>query len=87
MVLACNFALFDLHQRIYLIDADNQEQKEVGISSMENLAFTLAELCNKYSCNHIHLFGNGNYGMNLAEDINHYALNKYGMRDIIIEVN
>ena len=87
MILTCNFALFDLHQRIYLIDTDSQEQKEVAISSMEDLAFTLATLCDKYSCNRIHLFGNENYGMNLAEDINHYALNKYGIRNIIIEVN
>lgn len=79
--IICHFTLFDLHQKVYY------KNDVVAISTNEDLGENIANLCNKYNCNKVHLYGNEEYAAGIIEDIHIYSGTKYGINNIEIEVN
>ena len=85
-VIYCDVFLFELHQKVYLLDTETDESKIISICSIENLFEELFSLCNKYQVSNIHLFGNEAYLMPLAEKVIKNNQTQY-VKSINIEVN
>lgn len=85
-VIYCDVFLFELHQKVYLLDTETDESKIISICSIENLFEELFSLCNKHQVSNIHLFGNEAYLMPLAEKVIKNNQTQY-VKSINIEVN
>lgn len=86
-IIYCNFHLFELHQRIYIVDLeDTTSPKEIAISNMESLGETISQMCNKYSIDIVHLFGNSQWAFEISKEINSNQLTNYN-KSIQVEVN
>lgn len=82
----CNLFLFDLYQRINIVDEKGQKN-EIATVNINNLGETIVDICNKYNISRVHLIGSENYISSVVEDINSYSLTKYNNNNITIEVN
>lgn len=83
--LICSFNLYDLHQRITLIE--NQDTHDVCICTLDEIGVKMAELCDKYDVDHVHLFGPAIYAEKLVKDIIEKNITLYNNKPIDIEVN
>ena len=83
--IICNISMFELHQKVFLVE--NESNKEIAITSLEDLNINLVENCRKYNTSNIHLYGNEDYIKPLIEEILTYNESKYGYNEINIEVN
>ena len=80
----CPFSLFDLHQKVYLVD--NSVTREICISTMDNLEEDIVKMCVKYDVNRVLLKGNKEYGSAMAEGIHRTGIVYYNTNDIEVEV-
>ena len=55
--LICSFSMFDLSQKVRLIDTDENVDEIISVTSMETMPSDLSELSHIYNCNNIHLIG------------------------------
>lgn len=86
MTIICNIQMFDLHQKIYLLD-ENGEQKEIGTAvALNQLPEKIIELCSAYKIHNVHLFGMDAYAKATANQIQSYNQNSFNYF-INIEVN
>ena len=86
-VIYCNFHLFELHQRIYMIDLEaSVSPKEIAISTLESLGEIISQMCDKYSIDTVHLFGNSDTALEISKEINSKQLTNYN-KSIKVEVN
>lgn len=83
--LICNFNLYDLHQRITLVE--NNDTHDVAICTLDNIGTEMANMCNRYDVNHVHLYGPAVYAEKLVRDIIKQNKLLYSNRAIDIEVN
>ena len=88
-IIYCNYNLFDLHQGIYIHDPKEPGVvTKVAITTLDNLGYTIAEMCDKYDIYKVRLFGSQAHAESIVDDIQTYALNKYSNKNAIeIEVN
>lgn len=82
----CELHLFDLHQKIYMIDTDVGMTNEIGAATMEELPECISAISNETGCRKVLLSGNSVLGMALAEDIVAYSKKNYNWNDHDIEV-
>lgn len=79
--IICNIHLFELHQNIYFND------KQIAITSLDNLNEMIPLMCDKYNTYHVHLLGNEEYIDGLIQNIEHEQTTKYNNNKIEFEVN
>lgn len=84
--ILCNLFLFDLYQRVIVVDEKGQKN-EIATVNINNLGETIVDICNKYNVNKVRLIGSESYINNVVEDINSYSITKYNNNNITIEVN
>ena len=84
--IICTVSMFDLHQRVKLINEDGQE-KDIAITTLGDLAETITDCAMKYATPNIHLFGYDSYLSNVVKNIKKYALARYSQESIHVEVN
>lgn len=83
----CPIHLFDLHQKIYIIDNTKDENSKcVAITTVEELPRTLADVCANRGAQKILLDGNKEYGKFISSTILEQAKTKYNLNNIEIEV-
>ena len=82
----CELHLFDLHQRVYIIDTETGDKECVAIASMEELPEVISAISNEKSINHVYLAGNSVLGKAVSEDITTYSKIHYNWNNIIVEV-
>lgn len=84
--ILCNIFMFDLHQRIVLVDEEGS-MKEIGVTNLDNLSEMIADLCTKYQINKVRLIGNKKYANETAKEICLHSVTKYGNHYVEVEVN
>ena len=83
----CDIHLFDLHQRVFMMDTEAPDSSVcVAISTVAKLPETLATLSATKNVDTIVLQGNKEYGKFISKEIKEYALNNYNKNNIEIEV-
>jgi hypothetical protein len=84
--LYCDVHLFDLHQRVYVVNTDTGLKKEVAICTFEDLP----EIINGVGINKkiykVILSGNRAANEELAENITQFAKNYYNEKIMEVEV-
>lgn len=86
-IIYCNLVLYELHQKIYLIDLDkNEERQVVSLTTTENLSKEILYICNKYQVSDVYLFGNETYLSKIVEEIQPNNQTEY-IKSINVEVN
>lgn len=84
--ILCNIFMFDLHQKIIFVN-EAGEMKEVAIANLDNLDEIIADICETYAVNKVHLTGNKEYANAVAKSICSNGVSKYGNNYIEVEVN
>lgn len=82
----CELHLFDLHQRVYIVDAETGDKECVAIAPMEELPEVISAISNEKSIHHVYLAGNSVLGNAVSEDITTYSKIHYNWNNIIVEV-
>ena len=85
--LICSFSMFDLSQKVRLIDTDENVDEIISVTSMETMPSDLSELSHIYNCNNIHLIGLESVANVLAQEICETSIKNYSNNNINIEVN
>lgn len=84
--IICNFSMFTLNQEVLLLEDENTSPKVIANSTISELPFAIAGMCDEHDINNVLLFGNKEYGERLAEDICKVGALKYSNEKIIVEV-
>ena len=82
----CELHLFDLNQKVYIVDLDTGEKECMAIATMETLPEVISAVSNEKKINHIYLAGNSVLGNAVSEDIIAYSKMNYNWNNIIVEV-
>ena len=82
----CELHMFDLHQRVYIIDTDTGDKECVAITTMEGLPEVISALSSEKKINHVYLSGNSVFCNAVSEDITTYSKIHYNWNNIIVEV-
>lgn len=78
--------MFDLHQRVYVMDIDSGDKECVAITTMEGLPETISAISNEKKINKVVLSGNSVFGTALSKDIINYSKINYNWNNIEVEV-
>lgn len=82
----CELHLFDLNQKVYIVDTDTGEKECMAIATMETLPEVISAVSNEKKINHVYLAGNSVLGNAVSEDIVAYSKMNYNWNNIIVEV-
>ena len=82
----CELHLFDLNQKVYIVDTDTGEKECMAIATMETLPEVISAVSNEKKINHVYLAGNSVLGNAVSEDIIAYSKMNYNWNNIIVEV-
>lgn len=67
--IICNFNLYDLHQKIYMIDKENSHIKELAVTTIENFPQDIIDACRREDVYDIHLYGSKDYAEGIKQSI------------------
>ena len=84
--LYCELHLFNLDQRIYIVDPESGYTEQVAIATMEELPEVLSAISDSKHISKIWLCGNSVFGQAIKEDILSYTKQHYSWNNIEIEV-
>ena len=84
--LMCVFNLYDVNQKVHLMDPEAKEARQVADVPVADLAHTLADLTEVYDVNSIKLYGCKSYGEIFPKSILEYIKTKYNKTNVEIEV-
>ena len=82
----CELHLFDLHQKVYILDTETGDKECVAIAPMEELPQVISAISNEKEVNKVYLAGNSVFAAMLAEDIVEYSKRNYSWNNIEVEV-
>lgn len=82
----CELHLFDLNQKVYIVDTDTGEKECVAMTTMEDLPEVISAISNEKKIGHVYLSGNSVLGNAVSEDIVAYSKMNYNWNNIIVEV-
>lgn len=82
----CELHIFDLHQRVYIIDTDTGDKECVAVTTMEGLPEVISAISNEKQIKHVLLSGNSVFGNAVSEDIITYSKRNYSWNNMIVEV-
>lgn len=85
--IVCNFNLFDLHQNVYLINPEENVNRHIAITNLEDLGKVIAEMCTNNNATKIHLYGNASFAQAIIRDIDIHSGSAYSKNIIEVEVN
>lgn len=84
--IVCEIHLFDLHQRVFLVDTETNEKNWIAIAMIDSIPETVSALCDKQKVYSVTLTGNKEYNNTLSKDILEYSRTHYNNNSIEIEV-
>ena len=82
----CELHMFDLHQRVYIVDTETGEKECLAITTMEELPEVISAISNEKNVHHVYLAGNSVLSNLVSEDIVAYSKRHYSWNNIIVEV-
>lgn len=82
----CELHLFDLYQKIYMVDPETGDKTILGQTIMEELPATITAIGHERGLHKVLLSGNSILGQALAEDIVTYGKQHYNWNDHEMEV-
>ena len=82
----CELHLFDLHQKVYIVDIETGDKECVAIAPMEELPQVISAISNEKDVHHVYLAGNSVLGNTVSEDIITYSKRNYSQNNIKVEV-
>ena len=82
----CELHMFDLHQRVYVVDTETGEKECLAITTMEELPEVISAISNEKNVHHVYLAGNSVLSNLVSEDIVAYSKRHYSWNNIIVEV-
>ena len=83
--ISCNLNLFALDHVVYL--HDGEEVRTLGVITMDDAAFALAEFCHQEQVDKVHLIGIQAQLKPIVEDIIILSSTKYNNSNLVVEVN
>lgn len=84
-VIYCRINLFDMDQKIYLVNGENE--KEIAKAPLDHLDGTLVALCHDKDVYNVHLFGLQDFVIDIAKAINKTEDLMFSQNRIQVEVN
>ena len=78
--------MFDLHQQVFILDAENNNKTCVAITTMEQLPEVISALSNEKNISKVVLSGNSIFSAAVSEDILAYSKKHYSWNNIEVEV-
>lgn len=84
--IVCEINLFDLHQRVFLINSETKEKKCIATVMIDSVPEAISALCNNQKVYSVTLTGNREYNNTLSKDILEYSRTHYNNNSIEIEV-
>ena len=84
--ILCEINLFDLHQRIFLVNSETKEKECIATTMINSIPQTVSALCNNQKIYSVVLTGNKEYNNTLSKDILEYSRTHYSNNLIEIEV-
>lgn len=82
----CELHMFDLHQRVYVVDPETGIRECVAITTMEGLPEVISAISNEKKLDKVILSGNSIFGAAVSEDIIAYSKKNYNWNNIEVEV-
>ena len=82
----CELHLFDLNQKVYIVDPETGNKEPVAITTMEGLPEVISAISDNRGVNKVILTGNSVFGEAIAQDIIEYSKRNYSWNDIKVEV-
>lgn len=82
----CELHMFDLHQKVYIVDIDTGDKECVAMAPMEELPEVISAISNEKKIDHVYLSGNSVFGKAVSEDILAYSKMNYSKNNIVVEV-
>lgn len=84
--IVCEIHLFDLHQRVFLVDSETKEKKCIATAMIDSIPEIVSALCDNRKVYSVVLTGNKEYNNTLSKDILEYSRTHYSNNLIEIEV-
>jgi hypothetical protein len=82
----CELHIFDLHQKVYIIDTVTGNKECIAITTLEELPEVINAICDSRDIHKVWLSGNSIFGTAIKEDVLAYAKQHYSWNDIEVEV-
>ena len=82
----CELHMFDMNQKICIIDTDTNEMEYVSMATMEELPEIISATCDNKNLDKVVLTGNSVYCSAVAEDIITFSKMHYGKNNLEVEV-
>ena len=82
----CELHIFDLHQKVYIIDTATGNKECIAITTLEELPEVINAISDSEKVHKVLLAGNNVFSVTLSEDIVNYAKTHYSWNNIEVEV-
>lgn len=82
----CELHIFDLHQRVYIVDTATGNKECIAITTLEELPEVINAISDSEKVHKVLLAGNSVFSATLSEDIVNYAKTHYSWNNIEVEV-
>ena len=82
----CEIHMFDLNQKICIVDSDTGASDCIAITTLEELPEVISAICDSQKIFNVSLSGNSVYSAAVAEDLLTYSKKHYSWNDIKVEV-
>lgn len=82
----CELHMFDLHQRVYVVDPTTGDKECVAIAPMEELPEVISAISSEKQIHKVMLSGNSIFGAAMGEEIVAYSKKNYNWNNVEVEV-
>ena len=82
----CELHMFDLNQRIFIVDPETGYKEQVAMVPMEELPEVISAISSEQHINQVLFAGNSIFGEAVSEDVVTYSKLNYNNNEIKVEV-
>lgn len=82
----CELHMFDLNQRIFIVDPETGYKEQVAMAPMEELPEVISAISSERHINQVLFAGNSIFGEAVSEDVVTYSKLNYNNNEIKVEV-
>lgn len=82
----CELHMFDLNQRIFIVDPETGYKEQVAMAPMEELPEAISAISSEQHINQVLFAGNSIFGKAVSEDVVTYSKLNYNNNEIKVEV-
>lgn len=82
----CELHMFDLNQRIFIVDPETGYKEQVAMVPMEELPEVISAISSEQHINQVLFSGNSIFGEAVSEDVVTYSKLNYNNNEIKVEV-